>query len=184
MTDEKNEEKKRKLIGELEGENIILKGDGSIQELYQSGYGEIDGHRLILATYEGLYLHEVNKIEILYKDKNMNFNELMEAFYKKDKNILSRYLVYRDLRNRGFVVKESLENEIDFCVYDRGDYKVKSPKYAIFVLNEGREIEFEKIFKNIKKIKEEGKDAIIAVLDRRGEVIYYHVSEATFYEKK
>ncbi|MCX8188390.1 MAG: hypothetical protein N3F64_01610 [Nitrososphaeria archaeon] len=182
MTSEKDEAKKMKFIGKLDGENIIVECNGRIQEVYQSGFGEIDGHRLILSKYEGLYLLEINKIEVLHNNKSISFNELMKTFYRKDKNILSRYLVYRDLKNRGFIVKESLEDGIDFYIYNKDDYKVRSVKYAIFVLNEGYEIEFEKIFENITKNKREG--MIIAVLDRRGEAIYYQVSEAAFYEKK
>ncbi|MEM1985909.1 MAG: hypothetical protein QXG36_01495 [Nitrososphaeria archaeon] len=184
MTDEKEEVRKIRIIGNLDGENIIIDYNGRVQELYQSGFGEIVGQKLILSKYEGLYLYEINKIEIFYNNRSISFNELMETFYRKDENILSRYLVYRDLRNRGFVVKESLEDGIDFYIYNKDDYKVESLKYTIFVLNEGYEIEFEKIFENIKKIKKEGNGMIIAVLDRRGEVIYYQVSEATFYEKK
>lgn len=184
MTSEKEEIKKIKFIGKLDRGNITVESDRRIQELYQSGFGKLDGQRLILSKYEALYLFEVNKIEILHNNRSVSFNELMETFYRRDKDILSRYLVYRDLRNRGFVVRESLEDEIDFYAYPRGDYKVNSIKYAIFVLNEGYEIEFEKIFEIIKKIKREENGMIIAVLDRRGEVIYYQVSEATFYEKR
>ncbi|MEM3573173.1 MAG: tRNA-intron lyase [Nitrososphaeria archaeon] len=184
MTNEKEEARKMRFIGILDGGNIVIEYNGRVQELYQSGFGEIVGQKLILSKCEGLYLYEINKIEIFYNNRSISFSELMETFYRKDKNILSRYLVYRDLRNRGFVVKESLEDGIDFYIYNKDDYKVKAAKYTIFVLNEGYEIEFEKIFENIKKIKKEGNGMIIAVLDRRGEVIYYQVSEATFYERK
>ncbi|MGB9724981.1 MAG: tRNA-intron lyase [Nitrososphaeria archaeon] len=182
--DEKIEERKIECYGTVEGEKIIVKVDNKVQELYQSGFGKIDGENLILDLYEGLYLNELKKIEVLYKGKNVGFNELMEVCYKKDKNVLTNYLVYRDLKNRGFIVKKSEEFGVDFYVYEKDDYWIKRAKYAIFVLNEGCEVDFKKIFEKIKEVKNCVEESIIAVLDRRGEVIYYRASEETFNEKR
>jgi len=182
--DEKIEEKKIEYYGTVEGEKIIVKVENKVQELYQSGFGKIDGENLLLDFYEGLYLNELKKIGVLYRGKILGFNELMEVCYRKDRNVLTNYLVYRDLRNRGFIVKKGEEFGVDFYVYEKGDHWIKRAKYAVFVLNEGCEVDFEKIFEEIKEVKNCVEEAIIAVLDRRGEVIYYRASEATFNEKR
>jgi tRNA-intron endonuclease len=179
-TNEKIEEKKMEYYGKVEGEKIIVRVDNKVQELYQSGFGKIDGENLLLDLYEGLYLNELRKIGVLYRGRIVDFNELMEVCYRRDRNVLTNYLVYRDLRNRGFIVKKGDEFGVDFYVYEKNDYWIKHAKYAVFVLNEGCEVDFKKIFEEIKEVKNFVEEAIIAVLDRRGEVIYYRASEATF----
>lgn len=170
-------------VGILEGGRIILTAEDKVQELYQSGFGRFEGKKLVLDIYEGLYLNEHKRIEISYKNKSVKFSELMEKFYKRDKNVLTRYLVYRDLRSRGFIVRGGSEVGADFCIFDKNEDASGRARYAVFVLNEGFEIEFEKIFEKVKNVKKACEEAIVAVLDRRGEVIYYQVSEAAFHDR-
>jgi tRNA-intron endonuclease len=173
-----------KLVTELRGKNVIVKSFGPAQELHKNGFGEKEGQKIVFTSCEGLYLCEAGKIEVHWKGNVLSFNELMNKIYERDKNILTKFLVYRDLRTRGFVVKEGFGFGIDFRVYDRGDYGKKASKYVISTLNEGNDYAFDKVFQDIKEIKKMGKESIIAVVDRRGEIIYYQLSEETFNAKK
>jgi hypothetical protein len=49
-------------------------------------------------------------------------------------------------------------------------------KYVIFGISEGTKIKVDKLAKTINQSARMGKDAVVAVIERRGEVIYYKMS--------
>jgi tRNA-intron endonuclease len=96
----------------------------------------------------------------------------------------TRFLIYRDLRSRGYVAKEGFGFGVDFRVYERGDYGNKPAKYVVFGINEGTEMQVDKLNDAIEQIGHMGKEPVIAVIERRGEVIYYKVSKMRFVNNK
>jgi tRNA-intron endonuclease len=69
-------------------------------------------------------------------------------------------------------------------VYARGHFGEKGTKYLIFGMNEGIQEKIGKLQKKIEQIIQMGKEPIIAVIDRRGEVIYYKISRIDFLKNK
>ncbi len=72
----------------------------------------------------------------------------------------------------------------DFRVYERGHFGEKGAKFLIFGLNEGQQEKMGNLQKKIEQITQMGKEPIIAVIERRGEVIYYKINRMNFYENK
>ena len=99
---------------------------------------------------------------------------------KKDLSIFTKFLIFRDLRTRGYIAKEGFGFGNDFRVYERGEYCRKPAKYIIFGINEGISIKANLLYENIRSIEKMGKEAIIAVIERRGEIIYYKVNLKKF----
>ena len=62
-------------------------------------------------------------------------------------------------------------------MYERGGFGEKGTKYLVFGFNEGTQEKIGKIQKNVEQITKMGKDPIIAVIERRGEIIYYKISK-------
>lgn len=89
-------------------------------------------------------------------------------------------MVYRDLRSRGYVPKEGFGFGVDFRVYERGEFEKKPAKYVVFGISEGTKIKAKKLAETIDQIAKMGKDAVVAVIERRGEVIYYKMSKVAF----
>jgi tRNA-intron endonuclease len=114
----------------------------------------------------------------------MDFNSFMRICQKTDSEILTKFLIFRDLRNRGYVVKDGFGFGSDFRVYERGHYGEKGAKFLIFGLNEGQQEKMGNLQKKIEEITQMGKEPIIAVIERRGEVIYYKINKMNFYENK
>ncbi|MEM4312379.1 MAG: tRNA-intron lyase [Nitrososphaerales archaeon] len=162
----------------LERGNFVVKEPK--EELEQKGYGEKREGKLILAPYEALYLVHIEKAQVFKKRELMSFEKLLNYIKRKDKKIMTKFLIYKDLRNRGYVVKEGFGFGSDFRVYDRGDYGSKSAKYVVFALSEGTEISLKELPKIVNEIYNMGKEAILGVVERRGEVIYYKLSKAKF----
>ena len=98
----------------------------------------------------------------------------------RDQTAWTKFLIYRDLRTRGYIPKEGFGFGTDFRVYEKGEYGSKPAKYVIFAMNEGTEINVQSLTSSVKQILRMGKLPIIAVVERRGEVIYYHLSKSRF----
>jgi len=101
---------------------------------------------------------------------------------KQEEDILTKFLVYRDLRNRGYTVKDGFGFGSDFRVYGKGDFGEKGAKFLVFGLNEGKQEKIGKLQKKVEEITKMGKDPIIAVIQRQGEIIYYKISRMNFYQ--
>ena len=152
-----------------------------VGELEGSGYGTKEGHDLVLRDYEALYLVYGNKM--LLEDghgKEVGFERLAELAQKKSGDSWTKFVIYRDLRSRGYIVREGFGFGTDLRVYERGDFPKKPAKYVVFALDEGIEKGMADLQKSVKEMARMGKEAIIAVIERRGEVIYYKVSRARF----
>ena len=150
--------------------------------LNERGFGESEKDTLILNSFETLYLLYNNKLELKKINKNIVFDELIQKYIQKNDDILTRFLLYRDLRTKGYVVKDGFGFGSDFRVYEKGTYGQKDAKFLIFAFNEGTQQKIGKLYKNIHEITQMGKEPIIAVIERRGEIIYYKVNKMNFQE--
>ena len=155
----------------------------SQDQLRNKGYGDKEDNDYLLETYEALYLLYLNKL-VVNNGSIGNFGSLLKRVLKYDKEIVTRFLVYRDLRSRGYVVKEGFGFGADFRVYERGEYEKKRAKYVVFCINEGINVRVGELSKNVREIETMGKNAIAAVVERRGEVIYYKLTNMKFKENK
>ena len=152
--------------------------------LTERGFGESEKDTLILNSFETLYLLYNNKLELKKINKNIVFDELIQKYIQKNDDILTRFLLYRDLRTKGYVVKDGFGFGSDFRVYEKGTYGQKDAKFLIFAFNEGTQQKIGKLYKNIREITQMGKEPIIAVIERRGEIIYYKINKMNFLENK
>jgi len=165
----------------LAGDSVRVTDKDRFGELEGSGYGSREGDELVLRDYEALYLLYVKKLELLDKsEKKVGFEKLAELAQTRASDSWTRFVIYRDLRSRGYVVREGFGFGTDLRVYERGDYPKKPAKYVVFALDEGIEKGMGDLQKSVKEMAKMGKEAIIAVIERRGEVIYYKVSKARF----
>ena len=170
--------------GKLVSDQTCITDKTIIHELQLHGYGEIENEKLFLKTFETLYLLFTKKL-ILKKGKNLiDFDTFMSISQKIDSEILTKFLIYRDLRHHNFVVQDGFGFGSDFRVYERGDFGKRGAKFLIFGLNEGHEEKMSVLQKKIDEITQMGKEPIIAVIERRGEVIYYKINKMTFLENK
>lgn len=150
-------------------------------QLRNKGFGEVFNAEYILDGLEALYLLNTSKLKLL-GNKDYDFSSLLKALLLKDKKILTRYLIYRDLRSKGYVVKNGFGFGNDFRIYNRGEYGKKPSKFISIGINEGLNIKSKDFADIIEQIENMGKDAVIAVIERRGEVIYYKTNQMSFLE--
>ncbi len=170
--------------GEMISDQTCISDKDMIHELEQKGYGEIEKEKLFLKQFETLYLLYAGRLVLKKGNKQIDFDSFMSVCQKTNSEILTQFLIYRDLRNRGYVVKDGFGFGSDFRVYERGHFGEKGAKFLIFGLDEGQQEKMGNLQKKIEEITQMGKEPIIAVIERRGEVIYYKINKMNFYENE
>ena len=163
----------------IKNQSLVLDPDVQ-QDLEQKGYGEMEKNRLYLKPFESLYLLYTDKLKIFKGKKNIDFDSLLQIYKNQNENVLTQFLVYRDLRTRGYTVKDGFGFGSDFRVYGKGDFGEKAAKFLVFSFNEGKQEKVGMLQKKIEEITKMGKEPIIAVIERRGEIIYYKISRINF----
>ena len=125
---------------------------------------------------EVLYNVERGKIVVVDEESNkkLSFQELLNLLSKDDSELWINFIVYKDLRTRGFIIEITEKN---YHVYERGDYRKKPASYQLKIISEGKPETIQKILEELEKIEEESLKMKIAVVDRRGEIVYYGVDE-------
>lgn len=170
------------------GAKLLVDEVRSQDELRTKGFGEREGQQYVLKPYEALYLLQAKKLAIAggsgSRKKEMTFDALFEMLLKHDRSIMTKFLVYRDLRSRGYVAKEGFGFGDDFRVYERGEYEKKPARYVVFGVSEGTSMSARSFASAVEQIEKMGKEAVVAVIERRGEVIYYKASKMRFAENQ
>jgi tRNA-intron endonuclease len=178
-------------IAELVKVKALLKENGVLvsekegkEGLTTRGYGVPENDNLLLTFFEALFLVGKGILDVSDgKTGNpVNFQILLSHFQSVDEDAWVRYLVYRDLRSRGYVVREGFGLGIDFRVYERGEYGKEIATYLIFVIQEGQPVLIEELARALTYVLNLKKNLVLAVINRRGEIVYYSISQFTLAE--
>ena len=171
--------------GRLDSSGRIIVEQTKFQdELRTRGFGDSEEQsQYLLRPYEGLYLLYRNRLTLI-NAKDATLESLLDLFTKTDIDIMTNFLIYRDLRSRGYIAKEGFGFGNDFRVYERGEFQKKPAKYVVFGISEGANMKATMLAAAVAQVEKMGKEAIVAVIERRGEVIYYKVSKMRFGENK
>ena len=90
------------------------------EKLLQRGFGDESEKKTWLFPEEALFLVETKGLTVSLDSKPLGPDELRSYFEKQSPGFFRRYLVYRDLRSKGYVVKSGAKYGVDFRVYDKG----------------------------------------------------------------
>jgi tRNA-intron endonuclease len=165
----------------LKGKDVVVSPPENIEELTFRGYGTSKNKKLALTFCEALFL--VSKGILTVKDKKtrkkIDFQQLLSYYQALDENAWAKYLIYRDLRSRGYVAREGFGLGIDFRVYERGEYGRATAKNLVLGIQEGQPVSMEDMIRALKYAHSLKKNLVLAVLNRRGEVVYYSLSKLT-----
>ncbi len=173
-----------KVEGFLVKDHVLISDKDMQHNLEQKGFGEMTKKKFLLKPFESLYLLYVDKLRLYRGKYEVDFDSLLTECMKLDSDSFTKFLIYRDLRTRGYVAKDGFGFGSDFRVYERGQFGEKGTKYVVFGLTEGRREKIGLLQKQIEEITTMGKEPVLAVIERRGEVIYYKVSKIQFHQNK
>lgn len=117
--------------GELLENRIIVWNIEDSKKLFAQGYygkpigitkpkpEEIDVP-LILDLIEGYYLQEISKLKIYRLKKPLSHTELLEICRREHHNFDKKYTVYKNFRDKGYIVNPGIKFGCDFAVYQKG----------------------------------------------------------------
>ncbi|PWI49644.1 tRNA-intron lyase [Candidatus Heimdallarchaeota archaeon B3_Heim] len=151
-------------------------------EIFENGYF---GHwtsdnTLCLDPEEILLLLDRGRIvlKLSESDENIASEDLVIHFTNLNPNFWSRYLVYKDLRNRGYVVSIGTRITAPFRIYSRGGKPGESAsKTVIYPIPEGEDVNLDLLDQIVKQAKIDRKKLLLSVIDRLGDVTYYQASQ-------
>jgi len=138
-------------------------------ELRDRGFGVLKKSRLYFTAYETFYMIEKQRIRVIDKksDEELSLRDVVRKFAVGRPELWIKYLVYRDLRDRGYIVRES-ERNFDFDIYGKGPLR-----RLISIVYEGGEASLRKLHQLLSVAEREKKELILAVVDRRTDIVYY-----------
>ena len=173
----KDDKKKIKTV--YAKQRVLAEKSDAATELYNtSRYGVIleDG-TLQLSLHEALYLMEKGKIDVLdYRHKPIDSALFLKRAKKSEANFWVRYCVFRDMRNRGYIVKTALKFGADFRVYDRGVKPGEDhAKWIIYPVHEGETETWYNFSAKNRVAHSTKKRLLVGVVDDESDVTYYEI---------
>src|SRR3989338_7975110 len=181
LAEAKQEEKKSKepIKVYLSQERAITENTDAARELYnQSRYGRLlaDG-RVQLALTEATYLLERARIILLDgRGRAVKAEQFLKKASKLHKNFWARYSVFKDIRDRGYIIKTALKFGADFRVYDRGVKPGEDhAKWIVYPVHESGHLTWYEFAAKNRVAHSTKKRLLIGVVDDEGDVSYWEV---------
>jgi len=167
------------------GKGLVASEDAD--RLSQQGfYGtRIDGNRLELEPVELLHLIERKRaIASVPSGEIIGSDHIVNSLLEEDPDLWIRYLVFRDLRSRGYAVRKGFGSGIGFRVYARGDKPGDAnAKELVYVLKEGVPISLSDLDLVTRTAAGSRKELVFALVDQNGEVNFYKVAQSTLRDR-
>ena len=113
---------------------------------------------------EALYLIEKNAIVVKKGEKTISYDELYSSGGELIDDFRELYLVYRDLRERGFIVRRGLKFGCDYLVYRLGPGIDHAP-YGVEVIKSNHEYDPINIVRMGRLLHSVRKKLILAITD-------------------
>ncbi len=158
---------------------VLTDPSDAARELYNSSrFGVLrDDGKVQLSLLEALYLLEKKKILLVdKKGKNIDSEGLVKSAKKTEPNFFIRYAVFKDIRNRGYIIKTALKFGADFRVYDRGVKPGEDhAKWVVYPVHESSTLTWHDFSAKNRVAHSTRKRLLIGVVDDECDVTYYEI---------
>lgn len=159
---------------------MLTENSGEARELFnQSRFGSLlDNGRVQLSLLEGLYLMEAGKLLVKdAKGKKVDFDAFVKKASKIEPKVWVKYVVFKDLRNRGYIVKTALKFGADFRVYDRGVKPGEDhARWVVYPVHEGEMLTWHDFSAKNRVAHSTKKRLLMGVVDEENDVTYYEIA--------
>jgi tRNA-intron endonuclease, archaea type len=173
-------EKKKVLVkGILAGERVLTESSDDARDFYnQSRFGTIaENGRVELSLIEGLYLMDKGRLHVKTEaGREVKPDSYIKKARKIEPNFWIRYIVFKDMRNRGYIVKTALKFGADFRVYDRGVKPGEDhAKWIVFPAHEGSTLTWHDFSAKNRVAHSTKKRLLMGIVDAENDVTYYEI---------
>ena len=166
------------MAGELKDDIVTISEQKEGSQIYNKGnYGyPASGGGLYLDLLEATYLLESKRLEVTENGKTISYEDLFKHASAIHDDFDINYMVFRDMRERGFVIKTETGG-FDFSVLPRGKTISNSrPEYLVKAISERADFDLRSVIGDSLIAVESGKKLLYAVVDEEGDLTYYVVS--------
>ncbi len=138
-------------------------------------FGEKSGEKIVYSFVEAVFLVESKKMDLFdLREKEIDLNSLIKKIERKDKNFLVKYIVFKDLRKKGNIVKSALKFGADFRVYAKGKSIGKDhARWILFCISEHDKISMQEFSAKNRVAHSTNKKLLLAIVDDEDDVSYY-----------
>jgi len=132
-------------------------------------FGVLSAQGLVLSSFETLYLIEKEWIEVEKNSKKLSFDEVSKIL--KVPNY--EYLVFKDLRSKGCLVKSGLKYGFLFRVYEKGSSL--HAKWLVDAVKESGKTSYKDLAGKSRVAHSTKKQVLMAVVDSEDSVTYFEL---------
>ncbi len=160
----------------ISGSFIVTEDSDAARELYaKSSFGSVSESKVFLSSYEALFLFDTEKL-VLHDKKDKLITDPHKRL-QKDKDFLTRYVVFYDLRKKGYITKTAMKFGADFRVYDKGVKPGEDhAKWIVFAVHESDRHTWKDFSAKMRVAHSTRKKLLMAVVDDEKSVTYWEVS--------
>lgn len=160
--------------GKLKGDMVTVASPKALKLHENSHFGQLVQDELQLPLIEALFLVEKDKLILSSEGSELSPEEFADMVWEK--GLFTKYLVFRDLRNRGYIVKTGFKYGSEFRLYERG----RSPgnghsDFLVKVLTEDQHININAFSSYVRVAHGVNKKLMLAVVDDEQDITYYNV---------
>ncbi|MBI2043890.1 tRNA-intron lyase [Candidatus Pacearchaeota archaeon] len=165
-----------KILAYLVGKIISSNSSEAYALHSKSHFGEDKEGKIIYSHPEALFLVEKGKMSVFSGKKQLSERDLLKTIQRHDKKIQTKYVVFKDLREKGYVVKTALKFGAEFRVYEKG----KKPgeehaKWIVFTDHESNKISWHEFSAKNRVAHSTKKNLLLAIVDDENDVTFYEV---------
>jgi tRNA-intron endonuclease len=176
---EETKQEKVKVKAIFSKETVSTENSDQARELYnQSRYGTIlSGGKVQLSFIETAYLLEKGTIELVSEsNRKIDFDKFVKKASKSEQNFWTRYCVFKNIRNRGYIIKTALKFGADFRVYDRGIKPGEDhAKWIVYPVKETESLTWYEFSAKNRVAHSTKKRLLVGVVDAENDVTYWEI---------
>lgn len=162
--------------GELIEKKVLVTKPKHVGRLYsKSRFGEMTGGNVLqLDLLEAAYLLEEKKIRIFHSEEEIDFEYLVRLATLDDTLFETKYLVFKELRNRGYQVKLLTEHDSFFFSLKKPlENEKDSQTCFIAAFSERDHTSVHHMKKLVENATVHHAESWVAIVDEEGDVTYY-----------
>lgn len=130
-----------------------------------------------LSLFEALFLLEKEKIIVLDgRNKEFDVDRFIKKASKLNKNFWVNYVVFKDFRDKGYIIKTAFKFGAEFRVYDRGIKPGQDhAKWIVFPVHEKDVTTWYEFSAKNRVAHSTKKRLLLGIVDDENDITYYEI---------